>query len=172
MVRVAVEERSTHFQSSCSDGAAGLRRNVSSEENTVSTCTRSSVVRLDMTATWRSIAGKNPDTATRTAYSPGLRRSVKNAPCWLELSCATVRPASSEISQTLAPICGVPEGSRTTPEIVPKPCLAAAGVTHTTTAIKTQPRARQFDFMGTGYLPVAPLSATFTAGGVTVNSAV
>src|SRR3981189_2782605 len=109
MVRVAAEERRTHFQSSGSFGASDGRRKVSSEEKIESNWTRSSVVRLSITLTCRSIAGRD----ARREYFPGLRRSVKKAPCWLESSCETVRPpASSEISQTVAPICGVPDGSR------------------------------------------------------------
>ena len=72
-VRVAAEERSTHFQSSGSAGASDLRRSVSSEAKTESTCTRSSVVRSAITAMWRSMAGRNPASDTRTEYLPGLR---------------------------------------------------------------------------------------------------
>src|SRR5882762_5926644 len=129
IVRVAAEERRTHFQSSGSAGTSDGRRKVSSEEKIESTWTRSSVVRLSITLTCRSIAGRNPGSDTRREYFPGLRRSVKKAPCWLESSCETVRPpASSEMSQTVAPICGVPDGSSTMPEIVPYPGLAVAAL--------------------------------------------
>lgn len=84
-----------------------------------------------------------------------------------------MRPPSSEISHTLAPICGVPEESKTTPEIVPNPGFAAVEAAITRVATTTQPRVRNADFMGTGYLPVAPFVATFAniAGGVTEKSA-
>src|SRR5579872_6938980 len=105
MVRVAAEERSTHFQSSGSARASDWRRKVSSDEKSESTCTRNSVVRLATTLTCCSMAGKKPGNDTRSEYFPGFRRSVKKAPCWLDRSCETGRPpASSERSHTVAPI--------------------------------------------------------------------
>src|SRR5882762_4838716 len=125
------------------------------------------------TLTCRSIAGRNPGSDTRSEYFPGLRRSVKKAPCWLESCCETVRPpASSEMSHTVAPICGVPDGSSTMPEIVPYPGLAVAEPARTRTMTMTQPRVLPTDFIGAGYLPVVlSAAALFTAGGVTVKSA-
>ena len=71
-VRVAVEERSTHFQSSVSAGSSDFRRSESSEAKIESTCTRNSVVRLGMTAMWRSIVGRNPASDTTHGIFAGL----------------------------------------------------------------------------------------------------
>src|SRR5579871_977089 len=94
---------------------------------------------------------------------PGLRWSEENAPCWLERDCATMRPpVSSEITHTLAPICGVPEESRTMPESVPKPGLAEAGTATASAANMTQPKVR-YIFMRLvpfQWLSLKPLSAS------------
>ncbi len=88
-----------------------------------------------------------------------------------------VAPTASEINSTLAPICGVPAASRTTPASLPGTgfaCAAAGFATKDETmAVRTRaPRARSRSCFTLLYLPGEAFAAVLVSGGAfTVNSA-
>ena len=73
-----------------------------------------------------SSVGKNPASVTRTVYKPGESFSPRKIPSVLVSSWrATFTPEASASSSTLAPICGVPVPSKTTPASLPGPGFEA-----------------------------------------------
>ena len=147
--RAEAAERSTHFQSSGFVGAfEGMRRSCSRVAYMDSSSTRTTVVKLGLTRTCFSRVGRNPARVTRKVYRPGTSLLPWKMPCvFVSRLCGAAAPKNSGASSTLAPICGVPAVSRTTPASLPRTglaCAAAGFATNgETAAVRTRaPRTR------------------------------
>ena len=86
----------------------------------------SSVACSEFTSTCCSIAGKKPARVTWIEYSPAGSDAVENRPRSLvRISSGDPPSTLSDETVTVAPICGVPAGSTTTPAIWLAPLGAA-----------------------------------------------
>src|SRR3974390_1333467 len=153
------EDRKTHFQSSASAAPfTGGGRSCSIEGNIDSSSMRTTVVRFDAIFTCRSRTGRKPARVTRTVYTPGARFSPRKTPSVLVRKWRAAKtPGNSERTSTVAPSCGVPLESRTTPERIPEAgfgeaCAAlGVGLRHTLTEkANTKPKHRMepcFNFL-------------------------
>src|SRR6266849_8235860 len=125
------------------------------------------------------MVGRKPASVTRTVYKPGARLSSRKIPWGLvsRPSEAALTAASGTIS-TVAPICGVPAESRTTPESLP--AAVPAGAADVFAPIKKEvsvraraPQVRRRSCFTGHYLPGAALAALLVSSGAfTVKSAV
>src|SRR4029077_613693 len=96
---------------------------------------RTTVVRCAVTRTCCCSVGRKPASVTRTVYKPGASFSPRKTPCVLVRKSSGAVPRTSGTSSTVAPNCGTPEVSLTTPAIFPEAaftCCAAAGCAATT----------------------------------------
>src|ERR1700740_358255 len=111
----------------------------------------------------------NPARVTFTEYRPGRSLWPTKIPFSSVSSSMAGPPANSGVSQTLAPICGLPAGSTTRPVSLPKLCAARSEALERKRAERTK-AAVLSDF--TDHLTEEVCAATFSLGGdVTVKSA-
>src|SRR5579863_976727 len=128
-----------------------------------------------------SITGRNPASVAFTEYRPAGRMEVVKRPRSFVNNCAGEKLANcSEVTMTVAPSWGVPEGSTTTPVILPEPGAAANGSVQTQTMTNAMPRTRIKRSFKTTYLPCVDLAGAAAGaaagacadGAFTVKSAV
>src|SRR5271163_4683801 len=130
-----------------------------------------------------SRVGRKPAKVTRTVYRPGVTFSPWKTPCVLvRKSTAAKAPADSEINCTVAPICGTPKVSFTTPASLPELAAftcAREGATQNDRHVPARNRApriwSRLSFTAR-YLPGAALpelaAVLVSAGALMENSAV
>src|SRR3984893_19219356 len=130
-----------------------------------SSWTRTTVVTWGLMRTCCSRVGRKPAKVTRTVYRPGVTFSPRKTPCVLvRKSTADKAPADSETNCTVAPICGTPKVSFTTPATFPEAGLNCArdAVTQTerhAPAIARAPKIRSRLSFTSRYLPGAAFAA-------------
>src|SRR6202035_91310 len=87
---------------------------------------RTTVVRWAVTRTCCCNVGRKPASVTRTVYKPGASFSPRKMPCVLVRKSTGAVPNTSGTSSTVAPSCGTPEVSFTTPAIFPAAAFTCA----------------------------------------------